>query len=188
MPHPSCRKWQIRMEVRADTQLFEKDLSITVSACSVTQSCLTLWAQQALLSMGFSRQESWVRWHALLQGSFPTQGSDQHHFCLQRCQAGSLPSAPPGKPQTVNTSTLLASGDHPLGSAHRGISAFVQMVSQEPSVREQLLKLEARQHGDLLSPPVTALKGKGRCCVCVALIRLAVPLKLTQPCQSMRLQ
>ena len=42
MPHPSCRKWQIRMEVRADTQLFEKDLNINVSACSVTQSCLTL--------------------------------------------------------------------------------------------------------------------------------------------------
>ena len=35
-------------------------------------------------------------------------------------------------------------------------------------MREQLLKLEARQHGDLLSPPVTALKGKGRCCVCSA--------------------
>ena len=36
--------------------------------------------------------------HALLQGIFPTQGSNQHLFYLLHWQAGSLPLAPPGKP------------------------------------------------------------------------------------------
>ena len=39
---------------------------------------MTAWAvaHQPPLSMGFSRQESWSGSHALLQGIFPTQGSD----------------------------------------------------------------------------------------------------------------
>ena len=36
--------------------------------------------------------------HALLQGIFPTLGSNLHLFHLLRWQAGSLPLAPPGKP------------------------------------------------------------------------------------------
>ena len=36
--------------------------------------------------------------HALLQGIFPTQGSNPHLLHLLHCQAGSLPLAPPGKP------------------------------------------------------------------------------------------
>ena len=55
--HPSCRKWQIRMEIRADTQPFQKDLSINVSACSVTQSCLALCGPPGPSVHGFSRQE-----------------------------------------------------------------------------------------------------------------------------------
>ena len=47
----------------------------------VSQSCLTLCdvmtvACQAPVSMEFSRQETGVGWHALLQGVFPTQGSN----------------------------------------------------------------------------------------------------------------
>ena len=34
--------------------------------------------------------------HALLQGIFPTQGSNLHFFCLLCWQAGSLPLVPPG--------------------------------------------------------------------------------------------
>ena len=37
--------------------------------------------------------------HSLLQGTFPTQGSNLHLFCLLHWQADSLPSEPPGKPQ-----------------------------------------------------------------------------------------
>ena len=36
----------------------------------------SLEAHQAPLSMGFSRQENWSDCHALLQGIFPTQGSN----------------------------------------------------------------------------------------------------------------
>ena len=41
-------------------------------------------APQAPLSMGFSRQEYWVGCHALLQGIFPTQGSNTCLLCLLR--------------------------------------------------------------------------------------------------------
>ena len=49
-------------------------------------------ARQAPLSMGFSSQEYS---HSLLQGIFPTQGSNSG---LPALQADSLPSEPPGKP------------------------------------------------------------------------------------------
>ena len=50
--------------------------------------------------MGFSWQEYWSC-HALFQGIFLTQGSNPHLLCLLHCQAGSLPLAPPGKPQFI---------------------------------------------------------------------------------------
>ena len=46
--------------------------------------------------MGFSRQEYWSGCHFLLQGIFPTQGSNRNLLCLVHWQAGSLPVAPPG--------------------------------------------------------------------------------------------
>ena len=50
--------------------------------CCFSGVCLfvTLWtvARLAPLSMGFSRQECWSGCHALLQGTFPTQGSNPH--------------------------------------------------------------------------------------------------------------
>ena len=39
-------------------------------------------------------------YHVLLQGNFPTQGSNLGLFCLLLQQAGSLPQAPLGKPHT----------------------------------------------------------------------------------------
>ena len=50
---------------------------------------------QALLSVGFSRQEYWRGLPFLLQGIFLTQ----EHLSLLHWQAGSLSLAPPGKPQ-----------------------------------------------------------------------------------------
>ena len=55
----------------------------------------TLWttAPQALLSMGFPRQEYWTGLHFLLQGIFPTQRSNVHAL------AGRFfTTEPPGKP------------------------------------------------------------------------------------------
>ena len=53
--------------------------------------CATLWtvAHQAPLSMGFSNQYTRVDCHALLQGIFPTQGSNPCLLHLLHCQAGS---------------------------------------------------------------------------------------------------
>ena len=39
--------------------------------------------------------------HAVLQGIFLTQGLNPHRLCLLQWQAGSLPLAPPGKPNIV---------------------------------------------------------------------------------------
>jgi len=54
-------------------------------------------AHQAPLSMGFSSKNTGVGCHALLQGTFTTQGLNPHLLCLLHWQAGSLP---PGKPYT----------------------------------------------------------------------------------------
>ena len=51
-------------------------------------------AHQAPLSRGFSRQETRVGCHALLQGIFPSQGSNLHFLGLLHWQVGSLPLAP----------------------------------------------------------------------------------------------
>ena len=51
-------------------------------------------ARQAPLSMGFSRQEDWSGLPFLLQGIFPTQGSN---VGLPHCRQRLLPSEPPGK-------------------------------------------------------------------------------------------
>ena len=82
-----------------------KDHLIRLHVCMLSRFshvwlCKTPWtvALQAPLSMGFSRQEYWSGLHALLQGIFPTQGSNPRLLHLLCCQAGSLPLAPPGKP------------------------------------------------------------------------------------------
>ena len=51
-------------------------------------------ARQAPLAMGFSRPNTRMGYCALLQGIFPTQGSDS---IFLHWQVGSLPLAPPGK-------------------------------------------------------------------------------------------
>ena len=73
-----------------------------LSCFSPVQLFATLWtiARQAPLSLGSSRQEYWSGCHALFQGLFQTQGSNSHLLSLLNWQAGSLPLAPPGMPQT----------------------------------------------------------------------------------------
>ena len=102
-------------------------LALAFCACMQTKSlqlCLTLWtvACQAPLSMGFSRLDTGVGCHALLQGIFPTQGSKLH---LLHWQVGSLPLVSPRKPLTfwvdtksessiciLNTSQVSVAGRH----------------------------------------------------------------------------
>ena len=85
------------------------------------QSCATLCnavACQAPLSIRFSRQGYGVGCHALLQGIFPTQGSNLRLLSLLHWQSGSLPLVPSGKAHmfgpVLNESCICI--------AHRGVS------------------------------------------------------------------
>ena len=53
---------------------------------------MTLWtvAHQAPLSMGFPGKNNGAGCHALLQGSFPTQGQNLHLLCLLHWQVDFL--------------------------------------------------------------------------------------------------
>ena len=72
-------------------------LNMKVKSLSCVQFFVTPWtvAYQGPPSMGFSRQEYWSG--SLLQGIFPTQGSN---LSLPHCRQMLLPSEPPGKFKT----------------------------------------------------------------------------------------
>ena len=55
-------------------------------------------AHQAPLPMGFSKQEYWSGLPRLIQGIFPTQGSNPCLSCLLHWQVGSLPLGHLGSP------------------------------------------------------------------------------------------
>ena len=83
-----------------------------VRTCKCVQSCFscvrlftTLWtvACQALLPMGFSRQEYWSDLPCPPPEIVLTQGSNPCLFHLLCWQAGSLPLAPSGKPHNCST-------------------------------------------------------------------------------------
>ena len=73
-----------------------------IEMCEVTQSCPTLCDPMDCSLPGFSVLEIFpgkntgVGCYFPLQGIFPTQGLNLGHL---HCQADSLPSEPPGKPQ-----------------------------------------------------------------------------------------
>ena len=54
--------------------------------------------------------------HALLQGIFPSQGSNPHLLCLLHRQGGSGPLMPPGKPKLSSLACLIPSNVISLGS------------------------------------------------------------------------
>ena len=57
-----------------------------------------LWPTRLLRPRDFPGKSTGVGCHCLLQGIFPTQGSNPRLLRLLRWQVGSLPLAPPGKP------------------------------------------------------------------------------------------
>ena len=91
-----------------------------LSLFSRVQLFVTLWTvAHWLFCPGVSPgKNTRVGCHALLQGIFPNQGSNLHLLCLLHWQVGSLPLAPPGKPQgyicfPINqTKTLPGSPSH----------------------------------------------------------------------------
>ena len=60
-------------------------------------------ACQALLSMGFSRQEYWSELPCPPPGALLTQGLNPYLLCLLDWQVGSLPLVPPGNPSLCYT-------------------------------------------------------------------------------------
>ena len=79
------------------TEVWADGVSPKVCADAQSLSCVLLcatpWteARQAPLSVGCARQEYWRGCHALLQGIFPTQGSNLSLLCLLHWQVNSLP-------------------------------------------------------------------------------------------------
>ena len=134
----------------------------TKSACvlsrfSLVLRSLTPWtvAHQAPLSMGFPGKNTGVGCHALLQGIFPTQGSNLYLLCLLHWQAGSLPLAPPGKPNSSAVALKCSGGG--VGSkgtlwALGGSQSWVQMVA--PSLTEPF-KMQSlpEPYGSFLGQP-----------------------------------
>ena len=80
---PALEAWNLNHWTTREVPVFIFNINNNMK---VTQSCLfvTPWtvAHLAPLSMGFSRQESGVGCHALLQGIFLTQGLNLHLLCL----------------------------------------------------------------------------------------------------------
>ena len=58
-------------------------------------------ACKATLSMEFPGKNTGVGCHVLIQGIFPTQGSNPCLLCLLHWQMGFLPPVPPGKPNII---------------------------------------------------------------------------------------
>ena len=79
------------------------------------QSCLILcdlWtvARQVPLSMEFSKQNTGVGSHTLLQGIFLTRESNSYLRCLLHCRQVLLPTELPGKPSTITEEPTNTSG------------------------------------------------------------------------------
>ena len=80
-------------------------------ACSVTSNSLQPYGLEPAWLHGHSPgKNTGVGCHALLQETFPTQGSNPHLLHLLRCQASSLPLAPPGKPTITYWDTACVRG------------------------------------------------------------------------------
>ena len=91
------------------------DSCIHLGEVLVARSCLTLCdpkdcsPTRLLCSWDSPGRNTGVGYHALLQGIFPTQESNPGLLCHLHWQGGSLPLAPPGKPQVSykRTQTIL---------------------------------------------------------------------------------
>ena len=90
---------------------------INICLCVCMLSCfshawqfVTLWtvACQALLSMNYPGKSTGVGFHVILQGIFPTQGSNPGLLCLLHLQVSSLPLVPLRKPKHLSMVFLLS--------------------------------------------------------------------------------
>ena len=95
MPQGKKKKKKKKSSKSMHGKLYVLEIYNTIACVLCCFSCVrlfaTLWtiAQQALLSMGFSRQEYWSGLPCPPPGIFPTQGSNPHLLGLRHWQAGS---------------------------------------------------------------------------------------------------
>ena len=95
------------------------ELPCAVLCCAkLLQSCLllaTLWTVACRLLCPWDSPDkgTGVGCHALLQGIFPTKGSNSHLLNLLHWQADSLPLAPPGKPRITSEPLIPLLGTYP---------------------------------------------------------------------------
>ena len=76
--------------------------------------------------MAFSRPEHWHEYRSLLQGIFPTQGSNPESSTLQ---ADSLPAEPQGKPKNTGVDSLsLLQRIFPTQELNPGLMHYMQIV------------------------------------------------------------
>ena len=108
------------------------------------QSCLTLlqphglWPTRLHCQWDFSGKNTGVGCHALLQGIFPTQGSNLHLLHLLHWQLCSLPLVPPGKALIVSllirASSLSVTSQHKMAA---GAPAITCIFDQKEEVKER---------------------------------------------------
>ena len=85
--------------------IYLKLLCVSCSVVSTSFQPHGLWPTRLLCPWNFPDKNTGVGCHSLLQGIFPTQGSNLYLLCLLHGQVGSLPLAPAGKP-VCNPTTL----------------------------------------------------------------------------------
>ena len=98
-----------------------------LSQFSHVQFFVTPWtvACQALLFMGFSRQEYWSGLPCPPPGNFPHPRIEPLHPCLLHWQTGSSPLAPPGKRLPINPC---------IGKADRFKRKVIGWLFQDPTL------------------------------------------------------
>ena len=102
MPSPQKFEHHLGLTLFAQGSDFVSQSLIVCVHAKLLQSCTSL-CNPISFSLpdssvhGILQARTGVGFHAVLQGVFPTQGSNPHLLCLLHWQAGSLPLAPPGK-------------------------------------------------------------------------------------------
>ncbi|KAB0361322.1 hypothetical protein FD754_005478, partial [Muntiacus muntjak] len=96
LPNPSIKPASPTVETMSDSILgAPKSLQMVIAAMKLKDPT------RLLCPWDSPGRHTGAGCHPLLQGIFPTQGSNHHLLCLLHWQAGSLPLAPPGMPYFI---------------------------------------------------------------------------------------
>ena len=119
-----------------------------VSVVSDSLQPYGLWPTRLLCPWDCPGKNTGLDCHALLQGIFPTQGSNRCLLRLLHWQVGSLPQAPPGKPKSKSRNLLinkflLKATTKPKGSLPTKPSPFI-LVLMWPQFKHEMLNTESQ--------------------------------------------